>query len=140
MEAFDMIGFAGQCGDSTGLGCGKDTVVDCVAIRLEPRVRPIHYWNLSPQFFGTLPTTVPNVKGQPLPCVSLQREPEPLPVCLLPDKAPHLVGFCFQLVLQHSLAPCRVFDMEMSGSCLKALDHQVQQPSEADAHCAADPA
>jgi hypothetical protein len=56
------------------------------------------------------------------------------------QRAPHFFGFRLQLVQQHLLAPYHVFDMEMLGGDLKALDHKVQQPFEADAHCAANSA
>ena len=101
---------------------------------------PLHCRNLLLHCFCALTTAVPNGRGQPGRGLRLQGEPEPLPGCLLPDKAPHFVGCRLQLGPQYLLAPSRVFAMERSGGGLKALDQKVQQPAEADAHCAADSA
>jgi hypothetical protein len=61
----------------------------------------VHPRDLGPQLFGTVTTAISDVKGDDLAGPGIHGDPDPLLVRLLLHKAPHLIGFGFQLPNHH---------------------------------------
>ena len=86
-----MIGLTGQLGDGAMLGWRDDALVDLILIRIERGPLLIHSGNLFPQGDRTLATAVADVEGNDLVDGGVYGNPDPLPVCFVPHKAPELV-------------------------------------------------
>ena len=97
IEALDMIGFPGVLRNSFVLLRRNHTGIGVVLIRVERGLLTVHQRDLRPQLFGTITTAIPDVKGDDLAGPGIHGDPDPLLVRLLPYKAPHLIGFSFQL-------------------------------------------
>jgi len=122
------------------LDSGDDSFVDLVLIRVECGLFPIHSGNLLPQGLGTLTAAITDVEGEDLASRGVHRNPDPVAVLLRANKAPQLVRFRLEPLEDHRPGLTLWLDMEMLGSRLKPLDHELQEPPEPDAHRAAAPA
>jgi hypothetical protein len=140
VEAFDVIRFAGSLRDSFVLGWWNHALVDRIAIRVERSPPLIDRWYLGPEPFPTLTTPVAHVKRHDLARLGIHCKPEPLPVGLLRNKAPHLISFGFQPPNDDIGWPDWQLDVSVIGTGRKTLDHKVQEPCKTDAHRPTDPA
>jgi hypothetical protein len=66
------------------------------------------------------------VNGDDLAGRGIHGDPDPLFVRLLPDKAPHLIGFGFQLPNDDICRADCELDVSGLGAGRKALDHKAQ--------------
>src|SRR5262245_55729554 len=84
-------------------------------------------------------TPVAHVKRHDLARLRVHGDPEPWRVRPLPDEAPHLVSFGFQLPNHHVGWPGRQLNVSVLWTSGNAFHHKAQEPRETDAHSPADP-
>ena len=140
VELFDMIGVPRWLRDGFVALRRNDAFVHFILVRVKDGVLLIDRGALAPQGFGTLAATMAHVKRHNLTRCGVHGQPDPLLVGLLLHKAPHCVGFSLELVNQYWGWTGGEPHMEMSGAAGKAFHPEVQQPRQADAHRAANPA
>jgi hypothetical protein len=80
---------------------GNHPCVYHVLIGIERGVLTICPRNLRPQALGTLPAPISHVKGHYLTGLGVHRDPDPLLVGLLVDKAAHFIRFHRKLLNHH---------------------------------------
>jgi hypothetical protein len=100
----------------------------------------IDLWDLGPELLSTLTAPITHVERYDLASCCMHRRQEPLLVCLLPDEAPRLIGLGIQPPNDHICRTGWELDVQVVGASRKALDHELQEPRETDAHIATEPA
>jgi hypothetical protein len=99
----------------------------------------VHQGDLGPQLLGTVTAAITHVKRNNLAGLGVDGNPDPWLMSLLLHEAPHLIGFGFQPSKHHIGWTGRQLDVSVIGTGRKALDHEVQEPRETDAHSPTDP-
>jgi uncharacterized protein YjbI with pentapeptide repeats len=140
IKALNVIGFPSFLRDGFMPLCRNDPLIGIVLIRMEGSLFAVHHGDVGPQRFGAVTTAIPDVKRNDLACLSIHSNPDPRLMGFLLYKAPHLIGFGFQLSNHDVCWLLWQLDVSMVGTGRKALDHTVQEPGEADAHGTADTA
>jgi len=140
VEALDVVGFPCVLRDRFVALRWNDTAVYLILIRMEYGVLLIDRRDLTPQDFGTRAAPIAHVKRDNLTRGGVHGQPDPLLVGLLLHKAPHFVGFGFEFVHPYCGWMSGEPQMSMVGAAGEAFHHEVQQPRQADAHRAANPA
>ena len=97
IEAFDVIGFARSLRNGSVPPRWNYTCIGVVLVCMECGLLTVHQGDLGPQLFGTVTTAIPHVKRNDLTCFGVHGDPDPLFIGLLLHKAPHFIGFGFQL-------------------------------------------
>jgi hypothetical protein len=119
---------------------GNHPCVYHVLISIERGVLTVCLRNFRPQAFGTLPAAISHVKGNHLAGLGVHRDPDPLSVGLLVDKAAHFIRFHRKPLHHHITVRGDRLDMEMIRQGLEALDQETQEPLECDTHRTTDAA
>src|SRR5688572_4274769 len=102
VEAFKVIGLPSVFRDGLMSSRRYHALVGFVSICMERGLFTVYQRALSPQLFGTGATPITYVKRDDLAGVDVHGDPNPLLVGLLLHKAPHLIGFGFQLPDDHT--------------------------------------
>ena len=138
IEALDVLGSPGVLRDGFMLLRRNDTAISVVLIRVECGLRTVHPRDLGPQLSCALSIAIADVKGDDLAGPGIHGDPDPLFIRPLPDEAPRLIGFGFQLPNHHVGGADGQLDVSVFGTGRKALDHKMQERCETDAHRTAD--
>ncbi len=109
-------------------------------IRVERRLFPVDPGERGPQFFGSRAPPIPHMKRNDLAGCGIHGDPDPVLVGLLLHKTPHLVGCGFQPSDDHVGWTLGKPHMSVIGTGGTAFHHTVQEPGEAAADRAAEPA
>jgi hypothetical protein len=88
-----VIGFVGLLRDGFVPLRRDNSLIYLISIRVEYRLLLIHLGNLGPQLCSTFSTAIPHVRRNHLASLRIHGDPDPLPIDLLRDKAPHLISF-----------------------------------------------
>jgi hypothetical protein len=139
IKALKVMGFPSFLRDSLMPLRRNDPVIGVVLIRMEGSPFAVYHGDAGPQRFGTVRTTIPDVKCYDLACLGIHSHPDPLLIGFRLHKAPHLIGFGFQLLNHDVCWLPRQLDVEVVGTGRKALHDKVQEPCQTDAHGTADP-
>ena len=132
-----MSGFAGFFRDRFVLSSRNHACVGVLLIRLERRLRAVHFRHIRPQLLRTVATALADMKRNDLACRLVHSDPAPLRSGLLLPEAPHLV--CFNLKTPHEPIPWgrNGLHLEMIRQRLKTSDDTRQEPPDTDANRAA---
>jgi hypothetical protein len=122
------------------LGWWNHALVDFIEIRVESSLPLIDRWDLRPELLPTLTAPITHVKRHDLASGRIHRQPEPLLVHLLLHNTPHLIGFGVQSLNDDISRTGWELDVQVIRRSREALNHEVQEPRETDAHRATDPA
>jgi hypothetical protein len=101
VEAFGMVGSAGELGDGRMPGGGRHPRVGLLETRIERRLLTGCHGDLRPELCGTRPTAIPHVRCRDRARLGIHGPPEPLLIGLLPRTVAHLIGFSiiFSIIL-----------------------------------------
>ncbi len=107
-------------------------MVDHIVIRVERGGLTIRLRNHGPQLLDAFTTAVTHMERNDLASFGVHREPNPLRIGLLLDKACHCVGFNFEALDHHILVARDRLDMPMIRQGLETGDDKSQEPLEPD--------
>jgi hypothetical protein len=102
-KAIEVIGFRCFLGHYFVLGRRHDACVGFVSIRVTCDLLTICRQDVSSWLCCAFTTPVANMEGNDLACYSVHRQPKPLLVHLLLDKAPHFVRLNVQSLDDHRM-------------------------------------
>jgi hypothetical protein len=109
-------------------------LVDHILIRRERGLLTIHRWEVRPEWPCTRATAIADVKDHDVTGGSVECEPQPVLVRFVLHKAMPFVGFRLYPSDDHLAWMAWGLDMPMFRRRLKAVDHNVHEPPDADAN------
>src|SRR5262245_19398144 len=139
VEPLDVIGFACFLGDGLVPLRRNHAGVGVISIRMEGGLFTVDHRNLGPQRFGTVTTAIAHMKRNDLVRGRVHRDPHPLLVDLLLHETPQFIGLSFEPAPDDIRRTSWEPHMQILRTGGEALHHEVQQPSEANAHSTTDP-
>jgi hypothetical protein len=139
VKAFDVIGFPCFLGNGFVLGRRNDASIGFLLIRVKGGLLTICCRDIGPQLGCIFATPIANMEGHVLARGGVHRQPQPLLIRLLLDKATHFVRLNVRSLDDHRIWRGYGPYMQMVWQGWKACAHKVHKPPNAHTHHTANP-